>query len=419
MGRVPIGRMERNAEARYSDRELGRRIAERLLPERRSVIGLGALTLLRSLLNVLSPLLISHSIDRAVVQPTAAAVLVLSTAIAVAGVADWLADYFYRRLRWRMVANAVLDLRQDLFAAAMHQDMRFHDRAATGDLVTQVTSDTRSFGQVVELVSNALSSALMTVTLTIVLFIIDWQLALLAMLIVPFIVLVALGLRHLSRPAAVRERKMRAVIGQSIAQAIAGIGVAKVFRQEQALYDTFSQVNEQSYRVDLRRGLVVESVFPAFFALRALVTTAMVYAGGLAVQGGRISAGTWYLFIRALGSYVDPMIELASFWRRFQDGLASCEHIFALLDAPQDVVQLDARPVPHLRGEIEFRRVHFCYRPGEDVLTDFSSVGSRRADAGLCRAYGRGQVEPGPPDRPLLRVPGRRLADRRAGHPFL
>ena len=200
---------------------------------------------------------------------------------------------------------------------------------------------------------------------------------------------------------------MRATINANISESIGGIAVAKSFRQEHTLYETFQQVNRQAYRVGLKRGLVMENMFPAIDSLRAVSIALILYAGGASAIQGEISPGTWYLFIQAFELFLHPFIMIASFWSQFQNGLSAAERVFALLDVEPRVIQHGTEPVEgRLSGQIAFRNVSFADR-------------ACRGDAGLCGAHRGRQIEPGATDRPFLRVPGRADPGRRPGYPHL
>jgi ATP-binding cassette subfamily B protein len=165
-----------------------------------------------------------------------------------------------------------------------------------------------------------------------------------------------------------------------IKEAVTGIAVAKNFRQEAAIYQTFTQVNQQSYQINVQRGFVLAAVFPTLNALGGVGTALLVYVGGLSVLQGLITYGAWYLFISSLDYFWFPVLNLSAFWSQVQGGLSAAERVFALMDAESTVRQLGQRPLSSLVGEIQFDGVEFRYarepvleafslhvRPGEDV----------------------------------------------------
>jgi ABC-type multidrug transport system fused ATPase/permease subunit len=218
-----------------------------------------------------------------------------------------------------------------------------------------------------------LISQLLVVCLVIgVLFWIDVRLALVTIAIGPLVIAAALGFRRVARRSVQQSQRIAASVNANIQEAVSGIGVAKAFRQEQAVYEDFRDLNRQSYRINLRTGFVFSGIFPLLGAIAGVGTAVLVYFGGVNVLDGHISAGNWFLFMQSIMIFWFPLTSIAAFWSQFQLGLAAGERIFALIDAPPRVIQTDSRPVPRLRGAIEFRDVDFRYTDQETVLEDFS-----------------------------------------------
>jgi ABC-type multidrug transport system fused ATPase/permease subunit len=205
-----------------------------------------------------------------------------------------------------------------------------------------------------------------------VLFWIDVRLALVTIAIGPLVIAAALGFRQVARRSVQQSQRIGARVNANIQEAVSGIGVAKAFRQEQAVYEDFRDLNRQSYRINLRTGFVFSGIFPLLGAITGIGTAVLIYFGGVSVLDGHISAGDWFLFMQSIMIFWFPLTSIAAFWSQFQLGLAAGERIFALIDAPPRVVQTDSRPVPRLRGAIEFRDVDFRYTDQETVLEDFS-----------------------------------------------
>jgi ATP-binding cassette subfamily B protein len=188
----------------------------------------------------------------------------------------------------------------------------------------------------------------------------------------PIVILLATGFRRIARRVTREGFRVLAEVNAAIQEAVTGIGVAKVFRQEATIYEEFSEVNERSYRVNLRRGFTLSMVFPVLNALSGIGTAVLVYWGGLASVDEDISVGNWYLFLRSVDRFWFPLINVAAFWSQFQGGLSASERVFALIDAEPSVRQIEEQPVAKLEGDIRFDSVDFRYTEGEQVLEDFS-----------------------------------------------
>src|SRR5262249_25498060 len=151
---------------------------------------------------------------------------------------------------------------EDAFSAVMKRDMSFYDEFPSGKIVSRVTSDTEDFATVVTLVLNLLSQGLLVILIAAVLFTINVTLALMSLATAPIIVLIAIAFRRLARVSIQRTQRAGARVNALVQESISGISVAKNFRQEQTIYSEFQGVNRQSYRVNVRAGLLFSGLFP-------------------------------------------------------------------------------------------------------------------------------------------------------------
>ncbi len=372
MGFVMDGLDAEAYDRSYGDRVLVGRILGYFRPLLPIMLFVTAMIVLGALLDTALPVLLARGIDVVTTSGTLGTAGLLIAAILLSGALSWVFNYYRQWYTARAVGDVVLHVRTDAFNAVLARDMSFYDEFPSGKIVSRVTTDTDSFATVVTLTLNLLSQLLVVVLMAGVLFYVNLRLALLALIIVPIIVAVALGFRRLARLYTQRSQRALARVNATVQEAIGGITVAKNFRQEATMYGEFRHVNEQRYHVSVRTGLIYNNLFPILVTVASLGTTLIVYAGGISVLDRAVSAGTWYLFIQAIGVFWFPMTSIASFWSQFQQGLAASERIFALIDAPPRVLQIDRQPVPRLRGAIEFRDLDFSYTGHEKVLRRFN-----------------------------------------------
>ena len=373
MGFILDGLDTESYDRRYSDRELVRRILSYFRPYTREMVGASALLVLNSITGTAGPILISRAIDLVVTRPDPGLMLLLAGGVLLLGVLGWLFNYVRRKMTARVVGDVVLQLREDVFDATIRHDLSFYDEHASGKIVSRVTSDTQDFSNVVLLVLDLLSQVLLVIILSVWLLRINVWLTLALLGMTPFAVIIALSFRRLARRVTQRARRVTAKINAQIQESISGIVVAKSFRQEAAIYETFSQNNKQAYRIGIRRGLTINTIFPTMSIASGLSIGLLFYLSGLATRtSAAVTPGNWYLFMQAVGFYWWPLMGIASFWSQFQDGLSAAERVFALIDAEPRVQQTAAEPVTALRGALEFRDLCFSYTDGEVVLDNFS-----------------------------------------------
>jgi len=373
MGFILDGLDTESYDRAYTDRELVRRIVGYFRPNARQMFLVVATLALNSVADTGGPILISKAIDLVAANPSTQLVLLVVGGVLLMGAAAWILNYVRQMVSARLVGDVVLKLREDVFDATIGHDLSFYDEHPSGKIVSRVTSDTQDFSDVVTLVLDLLSQVLLVTLLGLwLVFRVNALLTLVLFGMAPIAAAIALSFRRIARRVTLSAKQVRAKINAQIQESISGIMVAKSFRQEQAIYDAFDTNNKQSYRVGVRRGLTLNTIFPVMGLASGVGVAVMIYATGWAVRSRGMSPGDWYLFMQAIGFFWWPMMNIASFWSQFQDGLAAAERVFALIDAEPKVVQTASEPVELLEGRIEFCGFCFTYTGEESVLDDFN-----------------------------------------------
>lgn len=357
----------------YSNRELLQRIIVYFAPYRRTFWLVAFSVAMLALLGALSPILIAWGVgwlDAGGGQAWWGAALAVG--ILLLGVGSWAFNYIRRSRTAVLMAGVIRDMRTDAFASVVNHDLGFFDQLQSGRIVSRITSDSDEFGRAAVVATDLLSQLLLVVILLVYLLTISWQLTLLLLLVTPLGFFVAASYQRIARRVSRQSQRAIAEVNVSIQEAVTGIRVAKNFRREQGIYDEFVRVNQESYRIQVRRGLVFASIFPTLQLFIGVATSVILYAGGYFTWIQAISAGAWFLFMNSISEFWFPMTSLSAFWSQFQSALSATERIFALMDAQPAIVQTGSIPVDSLRGDIEFDNVNFRYGEKEQVLEEFS-----------------------------------------------
>lgn len=378
----------------YSDRELLQRIIEYFRPHARQMLLVAVAITLNAAAGAGGPIVIAQALDVVKTNTSLPVILLMTGGVLLLGSTAWGFNFIQQLFSARVVGNVVLKLREDVFNATIRHDLSFYDEHPSGKIVSRVTSDTQDFAEVVTLTTNLVSQSLLVILLSLWLFSVNVWLTLLLLAFAPIAVTIALSFRRIARRVTLNARRVTANINAQIQESISGIMIAKGFRQEQAIYNTFLANNRQAYRVGLRRGLTLNTIFPIMGASSGLGVAILIYAGGLTARSELVSPGEWYLFMQGVGFFWFPLINIASFWSQFQDGLSASERVFALIDTEPKVIQLAAEPLDAaqpLQGRIEFRHVRFSYTEAEVVLPDFSLTIAPRETVALVGHTGAGK----------------------------
>ena len=359
-------------DRQYTDRVLVSRMFNYFNTQTKRLGIASVVIILLAIIGAALPVVVSRMVDLLRDRPTLTAIALVGVALVIVGVGLWGLNWLRRGLIVRAVGDVVLDMRTRAFRAAAEHDLSFYDQFSSGRIVSRITSDTNDFGQLVVIITDVVAQIFQAILIAVVLFRTEWRLALLLIGFLPIVFGIASGFRVLARRVTRRGMKAMSDVNAAIKETISGISIAKNFRQEESIFKSFDESNQQSYHVNVQRGFVLSLVFPTLNAVGGIFVGVLVYVGGLSAARGLVSIGAWYLFIMSLDQFFFPILNLTSFWAQIQSGLSAAERVFALIDADPNVIQIEKQDVPRLKGEIRFENFHFRYSDKEPILTDFN-----------------------------------------------
>jgi len=273
---------------------------------------------------------------------------------------------------WLMLASVgqrmVLDLRRDLFEHLTSLSLRYYSQQKAGWIIARLTSD-------VDALSDVLNQGLTTLvvnTLTLIaaiggLFLLDWRLGLVALLVLPPGMLITRWFQRTSHDAFSDVRTRIAAVTAQLAESVAGMAVVQAFNRERAFQREFEDLNEAN-RISNTYAQKLSSVFfPAIELLGVLAQVAVIYAGALMIDGGALEIGTLIAAIGMLSLVFQPLQELSELYGQVQAASAAMGKISTVLDAEQDITDKpDARELHRIDGRLELDRVVFAY--GEEPV---------------------------------------------------
>jgi len=356
----------------YKDRDLVGRVLAYFRPYQRSM-GIVVLFLtLTSFSNAFVPILSAQAITLLETTGNLSYLLLVIILTLVLNLFAWIFNYFRQIHSSRVIGDVVLDLQSDVDRAVLNHDLSFFDKFKTGKIVSRINTDSRDFGRAASLFMQTISSFLVFFIVLAAMIRINLLLTGVFLLMAPFIFALALSFRKVARRRTLLGQRALAVVNAFVQESITGIQVAKTFRQENKLYEKFNEVNTQSYQVNLRRAIVMTTLFPTLSIIQGLALALLVYYGGASTLQGQISVGDLYLFLQSLQVLFFPLLSIASFWPQFQAGLSAAERIFALIDTPPVVTQRNNLMPDKIKGEIVIDDLQFLYKEGQKVFDGLS-----------------------------------------------
>ncbi len=372
MGFIMDGLDTEAYDRKYTDGQLVKRIGTYFIPFRKALLGVLAVIVAASIAEFVVNLTFAITLNAAVAKPDPVRLALIALGIVALGGLNWLFNFLRQYLQGKTVADVILKLRSDVFGKAVAHDMSFFDEFSSGKVVSRVTTDTEDFANIIANVVDFLSQCVVVLIYLTYLFLLNWKLALVVLAMAPLAAGLALAFRKIARFVTSNAKRVTAEVNSQIQESVAGISVAKNFRREKALWTEFEANNKLSYRFHLRRGIVMNLIFPIVSLLSAFGDGTVAALGGLATRDFLMTVGGLYMFMRGVGYFWWPMLSIASFWSQFQDGLAAAERVFSLVDREPKVKQSGSRSPEQVQGRVLYRDVRFAYTSKEQVLDGFS-----------------------------------------------
>jgi ATP-binding cassette subfamily B protein len=316
------------------------------------------------------PLLAKYAVDDGIRQQNLSALWWIVGAFLIAGLLNWAMSYAQTYLTGWVGERILADLRNRLFDHLQRLSLGFFERNRAGVIISRLTNDVEAIDQLVtDGVTSLVQNTLTLVGTAILLFILDWRLALATLFVIPFmsIATVIFRVRSARAYAAVRERL--GLVTATLAEDIAGMRIVQAFTRERTNVENFRTVTER-YRESNMETVVLNGLYFPFVDLLSSVALAVVlgYGGHLYFQND-ITLGTLFAFMLYVQNFFDPVQQLSQLYNTFLSATAALDKIVDVLDEEPEVLDKpDAKPLPQVEGHVRFEKVRFGYGEGPDVL---------------------------------------------------
>ena len=286
----------------------------------------------------------------------------------------------------------IFDLRMRIQEHLQRLDVAFYDRNPVGRLMTRVTTDVDALNDLFASgVVSAFRDIFMLGGIAVVLVVMDWRLAIVALSVLPLIALVTQWFRRNARHSYRQVRGWVARINAFLQENITGMATVQLFRREARHFDRFDTINQSHRDANIASIFYYAVFYPAIEFLGALAIAAIVWFGGGWTLQGTLELGSLVAFLLYSQRFFRPISDLSEKFNLLQAAMASSERIFALLDTPVSV-ESPATPVSAGPGHIRFDHVWFAYRDDEYVLEDVTFDVAPGQRVGVVGATGAGKT---------------------------
>ena len=367
-------------ERNMSDGEIVRRLVQYAKPYGGKFALVGVLVLCSISYDIAAPLIVG-GIEEMVVGKFALNTLFAAVAVYAGVLVFSMGSTYLQAVILQKVGQRIIsDLREDLFT---HIESLSHEQLneiPVGKLVTRVTNDTNAISMMfTNLLVNLTKNAFVILGILAAMLCLNYQLTLMVLCFVPFIVIFTVIFRKFSRRAYRKVKDATTDINTYLSENLSGIKVTQIFGREDEKMAQF-RAKSQTLAKATQEQIFVFGVFrPLVYMLYISSILCLFYLGGMghltgaSFLGQTISSGTIVTFYMYISKFFTPIQNLAEQFNWLQSAFASAEKVFSIMDIrPKMVDAPDAIELDEVKGEIEFRDVWFSYIPGEWVLQGVS-----------------------------------------------
>jgi ATP-binding cassette, subfamily B, bacterial len=276
----------------------------------------------------------------------------------------------------RIGQDAVIELRRRVFTHFQALSLSFHERYTSGRVISRLTSDFDAINALLDAGLDTLVTSVLTITtITAILLVLDWQLALVSLLSLIPLAIMSRWYQRRSTVAYRRTREAIALVIIHFTESLRGIRAVQAFRREPRNDEIFRDLDERNRQAMTTSFQLLTVYWPGIRLVGNVTTAVVLLYGGIRVIDGDMGVGVLAAFVLYLRQFFEPLAEVSQFYDAFQGAAAGIEKLAGVLDEEPGVAIPDVSttlPAGEFRGAVHFDNVSFGYRKGREIVHDFS-----------------------------------------------
>ena len=371
-------------QSRRPGRSVGWRLLTKTILRHRGAVFAGVgMGILWSGIRVIVPSLTGAAIDNDMRDGWhGRGLLTYAVAILLLGAVSATCSGFRRYLAFRVSYAVETDLRQAMFGQLQQLDFAYHDGAQTGQLMARSATDLQQINAFTTMIPLTIANVLTLALVSIVLLVIDWQLALLALFCLPFINVAAKRFSSRLHPVAMSLQQELSTVSTIVEETVTGIRVVKGFGAEAAQHRQFSQQADNVFDRIVHLARIRSRFQPLLDVIPSISMAGVLAYGGVLVVDHRIQVGQLVAFNLYITMLINPLQSIGQIIALAQRAVASSERVSQVLDASPVVTDRPgARSLNDGPGEVRFENVRFSYNSGGPPVLDGLDLNVRAGES--------------------------------------
>ena len=270
--------------------------------------------------------------------------------------------------------RVIIDVRSVLFRKFQKMPLSYYDRQQTGTVMSYITNDVSAMQSAIvdNLIELVTESSILIGSLAMMIYL-DWKLSLLTLMTIPLVgfAMKIFG-RKLKRSSTVIQERA-AEITSLLQESISAIRVVKSFVRETYEIRRFEEQNWKNFQAAMKNVKLSSLLTPTVEFLAAIAVTFIVWFGGYEVVNEVITAGELVAFLTYAVNLANPVKRLSRVYAAIQRAMAAADRVFAVMDLEEKITDVPgAKPLPPIKGQVEFKDITFSYKEGQPALQHIS-----------------------------------------------
>ena len=346
-----------------------------------------------TLANLSLPLLIKLAIDGAIQDGDTNLLAVVAIALTVVAALYWLTNMLQNILITRVALTVLYDIRADMFLQLQRLAMSFSDKTPIGALMARMFGDVGALQEMLEASIEIIGDFLTLIGIVVILFILDVQLAIVSLAILPMLLFVRLVWQPIARRAFLRMRRNSSIVGVYLDQNVTGIRVIQALNRHRENHNVMGRKVRDFFGSAIRASRLSGLMLPTVEIMTGIALGLVLIVGGNRVLSGAIEVGTMVAFLLYVQRFMEPIRSLTMQYATLQRAVASGHRIFELLDIPLEIQDKPgAKPIGAVEGRVEFNDVTFGYNPDRPILRNITFAADPGQTIALVGRTGSGKT---------------------------
>lgn len=357
------------------DTRLFKRLLGYTRPYRLTFYGVALAAILLSGFAVMTPVILQRIIDDAIIDPNAERLMYLTMVMLAVLIGQVISQLLFNYYANWLGESVIKDIRINLFRRMLGFRMKYFDESSLGVLVTRAVADMQRIGEIFSQGFFVIVADLLKMlAAAIVMFIMNWKLALIVFALLPIILYATRLFQKAMKVAFIEVRAQVSNLNSFVQERISGMKIVQLFTREKIESEKFREINEKHQNAWLKTVWYNSIFFPVAEIVSSVAVGLVVWYGGLQNVAGITTelAGTIFAFILFIEILFRPLRQIADKFNTLQMGMVAANRVFKILDTESNIADVGTVTMHHAKGDISFKDVRFGYLEDEEVLHGIS-----------------------------------------------